>query len=81
VLDPKYEEHADAILDKIQHDPSRQALWNAICDAIDLICDHPDSAEARREAVRRTRYTMFAGADPVPDRGRRLGAVVAPERT
>ena len=59
MLDPKYEEQADAILDKIQHDPSRQALWNAICNAIDLVCDHPDSAEARREAVRTPRFTMW----------------------
>src|SRR5262249_35848329 len=46
-------------VDKIQHDPNRQALWNAICDAIDLVCDHPDSAEARRETVRTPRYTMW----------------------
>jgi hypothetical protein len=52
VLDPMYEERAAATLDQIEHDPSRRALWNAICDAIDLVCDHPDSAEARREAIR-----------------------------
>ena len=52
VLEPEYGEHVIAILDRIEHDPTRQPLWNAICDAIDLICDHPDSAEARREAVR-----------------------------
>jgi hypothetical protein len=52
VLEPTYGEHVTPVLDKIEHDPTRRALWNAICDAIDLVCDHPDSAEARREALR-----------------------------
>jgi len=52
VLDPKYEERAAATLDQIEPDLSRKALWNAICDAIDLVCDHPESAEARRESIR-----------------------------
>jgi len=52
VLEPAYGEHVVPVLDKIEHDPTRRPLWNAICDAVDLICDHPDSAEARREALR-----------------------------
>ena len=52
MLEPAYGEHVLPILDKIENDPTRHALWNAICNAIDLICDHPDSAEARREAIR-----------------------------
>ena len=52
MLEPAYGEHVVPVLDKIEHDPSRRALWNAICDAIDLVCDQPDSAEARREAIR-----------------------------
>jgi len=51
VLEPAYGEHVVPVLDKIENDPSRKALWNAICDAIDLVCDQPDSAEARREAI------------------------------
>ncbi len=52
MLEPAYGEHVVPVLDKIEHDPTRRPLWNAICDAVDLICDHPDSAEARREALR-----------------------------
>ncbi|MBT8227023.1 MAG: hypothetical protein HKP61_01390 [Dactylosporangium sp.] len=52
MLEPAYGEHVIPVLDAIEKDPTRQALWNAICDVIDLICDHPDSAEARREAIR-----------------------------
>jgi hypothetical protein len=52
VLEPAYGEHVLPVLDKIENDLSRRALWNAICDAIDLVCDRPDSAEARREAIR-----------------------------
>lgn len=51
-LEPVYAEHVDLILNKIEADPSRWALWNAICDTIDLICDRPDTAEARREVLR-----------------------------
>jgi hypothetical protein len=52
VLEPVYGDHVVLALDKIEHDPDRRALWNAICDAIDLICEQPDSAAARREALR-----------------------------
>jgi hypothetical protein len=52
MLEPVYGDHVVLVLDKIEHDPGRRALWNAICDAIDLVCDHPESAEARREAIR-----------------------------
>jgi len=33
VLEPEYGEHVIPVLDRIEHDPTRQALWNAICDA------------------------------------------------
>lgn len=52
MLEPAYGEHVVPVLDKIENDPSRRALWNAICDAIDLVCDKPESAEAHREAIR-----------------------------
>jgi hypothetical protein len=51
VPEPVYDQLAAATLDKLEHDPSRRVLWDAICDAIDLVCDHPDSAEARRQAL------------------------------
>lgn len=41
---------ADAQLDALQLGPDAE-LWNAVCDALDLIVDRPDSAEARREAI------------------------------
>jgi hypothetical protein len=52
VLEPDYGEHVVPVLDAIEADPGRHVLWNAICDAIDLVCDRTDSAEARREAIR-----------------------------
>lgn len=52
MLEPAYGEHVLPALDKVENDTSRRALWNAICDAIDLVCDNPESAEARREAIR-----------------------------
>lgn len=52
MLEPFYGVDVAATLDKIESDPGRRPLWNAICDAIDLVCEHPDSAQARREAVR-----------------------------
>lgn len=59
MLEPAYGEHVVPVLDKIEHDPTRQAMWNAICDAIDLVCDNPTSAEARREAIRLPSGTML----------------------
>lgn len=52
MLTPEYGELADSALDKVEHDPARKELWNALCDAIDLICDHPGSKDARFEQVR-----------------------------
>ncbi len=52
MLEPSYGAEVALILDKIEFDAGRRPLWNAICDAIDLVCDQPDSAEARREALR-----------------------------
>jgi len=36
-----------------RQDSTRGRLWDAICDAIDLICDHPEAGEARRYMWRR----------------------------
>lgn len=47
-----YSRQASEALDKIEASPERVELWDALCDALDLIIDHPDSAQARREALR-----------------------------
>jgi plasmid stabilization system protein ParE len=47
-----YSRQASETLDKIEADPEASHLWNALCDALDLIIDHPDSAQARRAALR-----------------------------
>lgn len=51
-LEPSYRPQVVQILDEIEEDPDRRPLWNAICDAIDLVCDRPTSEDAKREAVR-----------------------------
>lgn len=57
---------ADA-LDKVEADPGAVELWNALCDALDLIIDHPDSAPARRDALRTTAgTTVWRGTVRVP---------------
>jgi hypothetical protein len=53
-LEPSYEAFFNQQLDTIEKDGSRIALWHAVCDAIDLCCDHPGSAAARYETVRRS---------------------------
>ncbi len=47
-----YSGQAAEALDKIEADPGSLDLWNALCDRLDLIIDHPDSAPARRNALR-----------------------------
>jgi hypothetical protein len=51
MLEPAFSELADRQLREVEGHPDRRALWNAICDVVDLICDHPDSALARRELI------------------------------
>lgn len=47
-----YSRQASDALDRFEADADATALWNALCDALDLIIDHPDGAEARRVALR-----------------------------
>lgn len=47
-LEPSYEQQADAALRAIETDPDRRPLRDAIYDVIDLVCDQPESAQARR---------------------------------
>lgn len=52
MAEPLYSNQALKALDQVENDPLADALWNALCDAIDLITDHPGSAAARRIALR-----------------------------
>lgn len=52
--EPLYSPDAARALDALEADSTNSRLWNAVCDAIDLICDHGDTAEARREQLRTT---------------------------
>lgn len=51
MAEPVYTPETAKVLDEIETDPARADLRDAICDAIDLICDHPGSAGARRNAL------------------------------
>jgi hypothetical protein len=47
-----YSPQAAAILDKLADNAADRPLWNAVCDALDVILDDPGSAQARRAALR-----------------------------
>jgi hypothetical protein len=49
-LNPAYSQDADGALSKLEDGPDA-FLYTAVADAIDVICDHPDSAEARRRRL------------------------------
>ena len=50
IRQPSYTEQVEKVLDQLVADADVQLL-NAVCDAIDLICDHGDTAAARREQL------------------------------
>lgn len=49
--EPLYSEQAARVLDELEKG-SDTRLNDAVCEAIDLICDFGDTAEARREQLR-----------------------------
>lgn len=49
---PRFSPDAERVLDELEKDPANDRLVDAIWDTIDLITEHPDSAEARRRALR-----------------------------
>lgn len=51
MLEPSYGEGVDPVLDGIETDDKRTALWNKIVEAINLVCDQPDEPEARRFGI------------------------------
>jgi hypothetical protein len=50
-LEPNYSSQAAAALDSLESGTDDKLL-NAVCDAIDLICDHPGDRRARAEQLR-----------------------------
>jgi hypothetical protein len=54
--EPGYSQQAIDALDQLAAG-SDDELYDAVCAAIDLICDHGDTAEARREQLRTARGT------------------------
>jgi hypothetical protein len=54
--EPVYSEQAAEVLGRLAAG-SDSRLNDAVCDAIDLICDHGDTAAARREQMRTAQGT------------------------
>lgn len=54
--EPVYSEQAADVLGRLAAGNDAR-LNDAVCDAIDLICDHGDTAEARREQLRTAQGT------------------------
>lgn len=55
-LEPNYSAQASAALDALEGGTDDKLL-DAVCDAIDLICDHPGDRRARAEQLRTTSGT------------------------
>ncbi len=54
IREPAYGPEADHALKALEasDDPQGIHILQAVCDTLDLICDHGDSAEARRQQLR-----------------------------
>lgn len=55
-LEPNYSAQASEALDALEA-AADDKLLNAVCDLIDLICDHPGDRRARAEQLRTTSGT------------------------
>jgi hypothetical protein len=55
-LEPNYSAQASAALDMLESGTDDKLL-NAVCEIIDLICDHPGDRRARSEQLRTTSGT------------------------
>jgi hypothetical protein len=53
-MNPRFSPDAGRILDELEKDPANEHLVDAIWEIIDLITDQPNSAAARRRALRTT---------------------------
>ena len=58
-MEPLFSPEAGDVLDELEKDASNTALVDAIWDALDLISEHPGSAQARHRGLR------TAGGQPV----------------
>jgi len=58
-LEPNYSAQASAALDMLESGTDDKLL-NAVCDAIDLICDHSGDRRARTERLWQSRTERFA---------------------
>lgn len=56
-LEPNYSPQASAALDALETGTDDKLL-GAVCDAIDLICDHPGDRRARAEQLRTVSGTV-----------------------
>jgi hypothetical protein len=56
VLEPNYSKQASAALDALEVGADVE-LWNAVCDAVDLVCDHPGDRRGRAEQLKTTAGT------------------------
>jgi hypothetical protein len=51
-LEPRFSPDAERILNELEKDPENDRLVDAIWDTVDLITEQPQSALARRRALR-----------------------------
>ncbi len=51
IREPSYSGQAESALNRLEAGADARLL-DAVCDAVDLICDHGDMAAARREQLR-----------------------------
>ena len=53
-MNPRFSPDAERILDELEKEPANEQFIDAIWDTIDLITEQPESAAARRRALRTT---------------------------
>lgn len=51
-MDPLFSPDAGRVLDELEKDPENHEFVDAIWDVVDLVTNQPDSAPARRRALR-----------------------------
>ncbi|MFG2110178.1 hypothetical protein [Micromonospora chersina] len=51
-MSPRFSPGALRVLDELDGNPENDGLIEAIWDVIDLVAEHPNSAQARRRALR-----------------------------
>lgn len=59
MLDPSYRPGVSRLLDRLEADNSKDQLWRAIVKCLHLICDEPESKEARERQIRTGNGDIF----------------------